>query len=194
MLNGSYSPRTPGPDRPQAAPIQSLHERQLLGNRNRAWTSKMWSLPNGSLSRVLAKTGLTATGPYETEIAFRFERHRSSARLRRWWKAERPFSDKCSGMLSPVKFERQPEMSPEGVQETRGYSLIAAGDTSVAGHCSQALLKARRMTYLSPRCERIWSSVNKDQTAKNRAAISGPMTNPFIPIIAIPPRVEISTT
>ena len=41
---------------------------------------------------------------------------------------------------------------------------------------------------------RCLDSENMSQAAMNRAAMTGPMTKPFIPNVAIPPSVEISTT
>lgn len=34
-----------------------------------------------------------------------------------------------NGMLSPVEFEKQQKIEPEGVSETRGYSLLPSRNT-----------------------------------------------------------------
>ncbi len=99
---------------------------------------------------------------------------------------------------------RQPEHFKrvcDGKAQTRGpnhqvVAIIRCGRGSIAG-----ILRVRRRTaphasYLTVPTRVALSLVaeNIPQTDMNIAAITGPMTKPFTPKMAIPPSVEIRTT
>ena len=93
-----------------------------------------------------------------------------------------------------IKLDRSQMRAPPGPGAATPYTRSGRADGAAAiRHARQAYFPAGRRSWAAPGMPS-GRGANRSQLAMNSAAMSGPITKPFRPNKAMPPRVEISTT